>query len=296
MAGTIGATGNGASGWVVAGTERCPVRMETASRRPRQSDRLSRFRRPLLVAAALGLAAGAARPAYAMHIAEGFLPPLWAAVWFAAAAPFVVLGLRAAAREVERSARSKLTLGLSGAFAFALSALKLPSVTGSSSHPTGIALGAILFGPLPMALLGAIVLLFQAILLAHGGLTTLGANVFSMAVVGPLVGYGLYRLWRPWNLTWAVFLAAAAADLATYATTSVQLALAFPAPVGGVPESLVKFLGIFAITQVPLAISEGILTVIVFNLLAQYDRQSLVERGVLPPAPAHVGVVPGAAA
>jgi cobalt/nickel transport system permease protein len=31
-----------------------------------------------------------------------------------------------------------------------------------------------------MSVLGGLVLLFQALLLAHGGLTTLGANAFSM--------------------------------------------------------------------------------------------------------------------
>ena len=66
-----------------------------------------------------------------------------------------------------------MILGLSGAFVFILSALKIPSVTGSSSHPTGVGLGSILFGPLAMSVVGSIVLLFQAVLLAHGGLTTL---------------------------------------------------------------------------------------------------------------------------
>ncbi len=234
--------------------------------------------------AAVGLLAGAARPALAMHIAEGFLPPLWAALWFVMAIPFVALGLRSIARQVQASPQSKLTLGMSGAFAFVLSALKIPSVTGSCSHPTGVALGAILFGPTAMAVLGTIVLLFQAILLAHGGLTTLGANVFSMAVVGPFVAYGLFRALRGLGLGWSVFLAATLADLATYVTTAVQLALAFPAPDGGILESLVKFLGIFAITQVPLAISEGILTVIVFNLLGQYNREVLEEQGVVASA------------
>jgi cobalt/nickel transport system permease protein len=45
-----------------------------------------------------------------------------------------------------------------------------------------------------MSLIGCIVLLFQAVLLAHGGLTTLGANTFSMAVVGPFVAFGVYKL------------------------------------------------------------------------------------------------------
>jgi cobalt/nickel transport system permease protein len=247
------------------------------------------LRRRLLTAiAAIGLLASAAQPAYAMHIAEGFLPPLWCLVWFIISAPFVVFGLRSVRRQVQGSPQSKLTLGMSGAFAFVLSALKIPSVTGSCSHPTGVALGAILYGPLSMSVLGTIVLLFQAILLAHGGLTTLGANVFSMAIVGPLVSYGLYRTFRRWNLSWSIFLAASLGDLATYVVTSFQLAAAFPAPIGGVLESAIKFMAIFGVTQVPLAVSEGILTVIVFNLLRQYDRDVLAERGILP-GPLEVG-------
>lgn len=242
-----------------------------------------------LAAVGLALTAG---PAQAMHIAEGFLPPLWAAVWFIAAAPFVVLGLRSVTRQAAQSPQSKITLGMSGAFAFVLSALKIPSVTGSCSHPTGVALGAILFGPTAMTVLGTIVLLFQAILLAHGGLTTLGANVFSMAVVGPFVAFGVFRALRSMGLAWAVFFAATLSDLGTYLVTSIQMALAFPAPVGGVLESFVKFVSIFAITQIPLAISEGILSVIVFNLLQQYNREVLVEHGVLveaEPATSRVG-------
>jgi cobalt/nickel transport system permease protein len=238
-----------------------------------------------------------ASPAYAMHIAEGFLPPVWCAVWFVLAAPFVVLGLRSVSKQVARSPQSKLTLGMSGAFSFVLSAIKIPSVTGSCSHPTGVALGAILFGPTAMTVLGTIVLLFQAIILAHGGLTTLGANVFSMAIVGPLVAFAVFRALRGLGLSWAVFLAAMLSDLATYLTTSVQMALAFPAPEGGILESFVKFVSIFAITQIPLAISEGILTVIVFNLLQQYSRDVLVEQGIVSTAdvPAGIGVMPAGA-
>ncbi|HEU5317120.1 MAG TPA: energy-coupling factor ABC transporter permease [Chloroflexota bacterium] len=234
------------------------------------------------IASAMALLVLAVRPAQAMHIAEGFLPLPWAAGWFAISAPFVALGLRSIARQVGQSPQAKLTLALSGAFAFVLSALKIPSVTGSSSHPTGIALGAVLFGPLPMAVLGTIVLLFQAVLLGHGGVTTLGANVFSMAVAGPLVAHLVFRGARRLRagLGPAVFTAAALADLATYLTTAMQMALAFPAAQGGVLESFLKFAAIFAITQVPLAVAEGMLTVIVFNLLHEHYRGLLVDHGV----------------
>jgi cobalt/nickel transport system permease protein len=216
-----------------------------------------------------------------MHIAEGFLPPLHAAAWTVAAAPFVVHGGREVTRIVRERPEARLLLGASGAFTFVLSAIKLPSVTGSSSHPTGTGLGAILFRPPVMALLGTIVLVFQALLLAHGGITTLGANVFSMAIVGPWIGYaayrGLLRIRAPFAV--AVFAGMALSDWATYVTTSIQLGLAHPDATGGVIASIGRFLGVFAVTQIPLAIAEGLLGVLAFRLLAQIVPEELRSLG-----------------
>ncbi|MGY1716236.1 energy-coupling factor ABC transporter permease [Geodermatophilus nigrescens] len=222
-----------------------------------------------------------------MHIAEGFLPAPHAIGWTVAAAPFVVHGARAVVREVRERPESTLLLGAAGAFTFVLSAIKLPSVTGSSSHPTGTGAGAVLFRPPVMALLGTVVLLFQALLLAHGGLTTLGANAFAFAVVGPWAGYGAYRLARSLGagLLPGVFVALALADLATYVTTSLQLALAFPDAAGGFAGAAAKFLGVFALTQVPLAVAEGLLGVLLFRVLTVNARPELERLGLLRPAP-----------
>jgi cobalt/nickel transport system permease protein len=230
----------------------------------------------LMVGLSIYLVIGSATPVQAMHIAEGYLPVQWAAFWWAASLPFFLLGLRSLIRITRQHPELKLLLALAGAFTFVLSALKIPSVTGSSSHPTGTGLGTILFGPLAMTVLGSLVLVFQAVLLAHGGVTTLGANVFSMAIVGPMVAYGVYHaVMRTGRQQLAVFLASTLEDLLTYLTTAVQLALAFPAASGGFTASLVKFVGIFAITQVPLAISEGLLTLLVWNWLHQHGKQEL---------------------
>lgn len=216
-----------------------------------------------------------------MHIMEGFLPAKHAIGWGAASLPFVAAGLHSIRRRLRQNPELKMLVGVSAAFTFVLSALKLPSVTGSCSHPTGTGLGAVLFGPFAMAPLATIVLLFQALLLAHGGLTTLGANVFSMGIVGPLVAYALFRGAKAVSLPQgvAIFLAASLGDLATYLTTSFQLALAFPDPVGGFMASLLKFAGIFALTQVPLAISEGLLTVFIFNVLIKNSGRELSDLG-----------------
>ena len=212
-----------------------------------------------------------------MHIMEGFLPVEHAIGWSLASAPVVVYGIRSIRKRIAANPEQRMLLGVAAAFSFVLSALKLPSVTGSCSHPTGTGLGALLFGPAAMAPIGAVVLLFQALLLAHGGLTTLGANIFSMAIVGPFVAWVGFRALRSLgaSLTVGVFCAASLADLMTYVTTSVQLAWAFPDPVGGFTASFVKFGGIFAVTQIPLAISEGLLTVLIFNALARFNPAEL---------------------
>jgi cobalt/nickel transport system permease protein len=209
-----------------------------------------------------------------MHIMEGFLPASHCIFWGAVSAPFVIHGAAKLRRIMRDQPQMRLMVAASGAFTFVLSALKMPSVTGSSSHPTGTGLGAVLFGPPVMAVLGAIVLLFQALLLAHGGLTTLGANIFSMAIVGPWVSYGCYRLCRVMGLSIAVgvFTGAALGDLATYVTTSVELAAAYPDTASGYAGAFLKFFGIFAITQVPLAIAEGFLTVVIMNALSAKTR------------------------
>lgn len=220
---------------------------------------------------------------FAMHIMEGFLPVKWCISWGAICIPFIVVGYFSIKKRISVNPKVKMLIAMAGAFAFVLSALKIPSVTGSCSHPTGVGLGAILFGPTVMSVLGLIVLIFQALLLAHGGITTLGANTFSMAVVGPLVSYFLYKLLKKMKVSMsiAVFTSAMMGDLMTYITTSIELALAFPDATGGFVASLIKFMGIFALTQIPLAISEGILTVIIFNVLIKYNKEELIELDVI---------------
>ncbi len=239
-------------------------------------------RRVLLASCTPALLAALAVNASAMHIMEGFLPQGHAIAWGVVCLPFLVWGFLSIQKIVANHRKAILLLAMMGAYAFVLSALKMPSVTGSSSHPTGTGLGAVLFGPAPMALLGLLVLLFQAILLAHGGLTTLGANTFSMAIAGPIVSYGVYKLCRKWkvNRLVAVGLACGLGDLFTYCVTSIQLALAHPGQ-AGVLASMGEFMGIFALTQIPLAIVEGILGAVVMMMLESFAKPELREIGYL---------------
>lgn len=218
-----------------------------------------------------------------MHVMEGCLPGPWWQIWFAISIPVIVYGIYKLNKLVDERRDILPLLAVAGAFIFVLSALKLPSVTGSCSHPTGTGLAAILFGPAITAVLGTIVLLYQALFLAHGGLTTLGANVFSMGIVGPVVAYVIYKAGMKMNLNFyvVVFLAATFGDWATYVVTSIELALAFPAAVGGSLTSFKAFAAIFALTQVPLAIIEGAITALIFKYIIQVKEDVLVGLNVM---------------
>ncbi|HWQ71224.1 MAG TPA: energy-coupling factor ABC transporter permease [Desulfitobacteriaceae bacterium] len=237
----------------------------------------------LAMATVFALTFGIVPAANAMHIMEGYLPPTFCIVWGIICIPFLVAGYFSLKKTLSEDRKSITILAIAGAFIFVISSLKIPSVTGSCSHMTGTGLGAILFGASAVSILGIIVLIFQAILLAHGGLTTLGANTFSMAIAGPFVAFGIYKLCQALkvNKNVSVFLAAAIGDLFTYCITSVQLALAYPSANGGVAASAVKFLAVFAPTQLPLAIIEGILSVVIIMGLQTYAKSELTGIGFL---------------
>jgi cobalt/nickel transport system permease protein len=212
---------------------------------------------------------------------EGYLPPFWCAVWFIISLVVVIYGLMQIKKATADNDDALPLLALSGAFMFILSSLKMPSVSGSCSHPCGNGLGTVFFGPAVTAVLSVIVLLFQAILLAHGGLTTLGANVFSMGIVGPVCGYVVWIALRKVNISAPIsmFFTAFVADLMTYITTAVELALAFPGADMG--ATFATFFGIFAITQIPLAIAEGLLSTVIYNYIQSARPDILVRLGVI---------------
>ena len=117
-------------------------------------------------------------------------------------------------------------------------------------------------------------------MLAHGGITTLGANVFSMGIAGPVIGFAIWQLFKRKRLnpSIGVFTACSVADLATYVTTAFQLALVFPTN-GSILTSFTTFFAIYAITQIPLAIAEGLLAVMLFSFLSKYKGRILQRLG-----------------
>ena len=205
----------------------------------------------------------------AMHISESILPGNWASLWFVVAAPFVFWGLRAIDRRRRKDPRAMTLVAMVGAAIFVISCMPIPvPIAGTCSHPCGTGLGALLIGPGPTVVVASIALVFQALFLAHGGFSTLGANIVSMGVVGAFSAYGLFHVLRRMRVP--IFAAALAAgiisDWATYSMTALELS-----PVLRNDQS---FWGMFAImmalyapTQVPLGVAEGLVTALAYRFV-----------------------------
>ena len=204
-----------------------------------------------------------------MHIMEGYLEPIWCLVWFIVMIPFFYVGVVKLRQILREHPDQKMIVALSGAFIFLISSLKLPSVTGSSAHPTGTGIAVVFYGVGVCAVLSTIVLVFQALLIAHGGFTTLGANCVSMGIIGPLVGLLIWKILRRSGA--GVFIsmvaAAAVADFVTYVVTAFQMTLnVVTANNASFVNAFVDFMSVYAVTQIPLAIIEGL----ILGMFAQY--------------------------
>jgi len=220
--------------------------------------------------------------AYAMHISEGILPWNWALLWFVVAAPFVSLGLFRLKRLASSDLSFKPLVGLMAAIVFIISCMPIPVPTaGTCSHPCGTGLSAILLGPPISVLVASVALLIQALFLSHGGLSTLGANIFSMGIMGSFAGYLTFKVLRAFKLNMAIagFMAGLFADWGTYLATSAELASGIRGNDPFLPL-FHKILLAFIPTQLPLGIVEGAITAGTIILLYKKRPDLLVKMGV----------------
>jgi len=218
-----------------------------------------------------------------MHISEGILPFGWAALWFAVAVPFVWLGLRRLNDLAREDLSYKPLVGLMAAVVFIISCMPIPVPNaGTCAHPCGTGIAAILVGPFVSILITAVALLIQALFLAHGGISTWGADIVSMGVAGSFAGWFVFRGLRAVGASLGVagFFAGLLTDWATYATTSVELASGIRGSEPFLPLFW-KILLAFIPTQLPLGLLEGAMTAGMVLLLHRKRPDLLVRMRVI---------------
>jgi cobalt/nickel transport system permease protein len=164
-----------------------------------------------------------------MHVPDGFIDAPVSVGAGVLAAAGVAVCLRGARRELDD--KTAPMAGLVAAFVFAAQMINFPVAAGTSGHLLGGALAAILVGPFTGALCVAVVLIVQALLIADGGITALGVNVFDMAMVTVVAGYLVFR---------------GLLKVLPYSRTTA-VGSAFVAALVSVPVSALAFVGFYAV-------------------------------------------------
>jgi cobalt/nickel transport system permease protein len=213
-----------------------------------------------------------------MHISDGILSPEWIVFWYVIAAIFVIIGVRQIAAKRKDNPAFMSMLALLGAAVFVISVWHIPvPVTGSCSHPTGTAMAAMIIGPFPTVVISGIALFFQ-MFLAHGGLTTLGANLVSMGIMGTFMGYLTFLSMRKAGASiWlSAGLGGLVGDLVTYIVAALEIALSVQ------PSNVITYWGIFTLgylpTQIPLAILEFAFSAAAVQYIADHKPELLKWR------------------
>jgi len=133
-----------------------------------------------------------------MHIPDGFLssPASIGAAVVSVGSLAAAVRKKMADGELEQQIPKMAVLS---AFIFAAQMINFPVAGGTSGHLLGGALAAILLGWPTAMLVMTTVVIIQCLGFYDGGLWVLGANLLNMAVLAPLVGYGVYRVINSWS-------------------------------------------------------------------------------------------------
>jgi cobalt/nickel transport system permease protein len=125
-----------------------------------------------------------------MHLPDHYLDPTTCAATSVAAAGALAFAAFQARREGNQSVR---LVAATSAGIFAAQMVNFPIASGTSGHLIGGVLAGAILGPWLGTWAIAIVLAVQCLLFGDGGISTLGANILNMGVVGSVLGYAAYH-------------------------------------------------------------------------------------------------------
>lgn len=127
-----------------------------------------------------------------MHIPDGFLDLSICLIMYLATAIFWVFAFRRT-KEALTDEQVPLMAMLTAMF-FAAQMMNYPIIGGTTAHLLGGPILALTLGPYAGLISMTIILLIQAFFFGDGGITTFGANVWNMGVVGVFVSYSVFLL------------------------------------------------------------------------------------------------------
>jgi cobalt/nickel transport system permease protein len=203
-----------------------------------------------------------------MHIPDGFLPIWESVVFWLISLVFVAKSIMWAKNNLDE--KSVPLFAILAAGIFAIQAMNVPILWGTSGHMVGSALTAMIFdSPWAGVLMLTLVLIIQGVFFADGGLLAMGANIFNMGIIGGFVGYYVFKALKKTNVILASFLGGWSATFIAAIVCAIELAIGgvFPLDKGLMYMGLYHFF---------IGIIEGVITAIVIGYLSS-TRPDLVK-------------------
>lgn len=203
----------------------------------------------------------------AMHMSDGLINAPTSVIFGGVAVIGMAVAMVGARRDLDD--RTAPMAGLVAAFIFATQMINFPILPGVSGHLLGGALAAMLVGPFVGALCVGIVLVVQALVLADGGLTALGANITNMALIGTAAGFLVAMALKPLAARSRAGLATVAFVAAFFNTVIASLGFVLEFALGGdAAFSLGGVAGTMVGLHALIGIGEGVITALTITAVA----------------------------
>lgn len=174
-------------------------------------------------------------------------------------------------------------MGLLTALFFAAMMMNYPIVGGTTAHLLGGASMGLILGPFAGGISVTIILVLQALLFGDGGLTTLGANVLNMGIIGILVPCALFLILnkvvgsKGKKLYAIIFVSAFASDVIAAIAAGTELGLSQPTFQYGLSIAVPAM----AINHSIIGVAEGIVTMILIGTLLKLRPDVLEQSPIL---------------
>jgi len=212
-----------------------------------------------------------------MHVADGVMAPeVWITAWMIA---LVALALMFWKLDRRLDERTMPMMAILAAGIFVAQMLNFPIGGGTTGHLIGAALATILLGPYAAMLIITAILVIQCLVFGDGGITALGLNILNMAIIAPLVTYGVMTLFGERRSKTGTPVAAWASVFIAATVCAAQLALSY-----SISGGLYGITGVLAFPAMMsyhavIAVGEAIVTTGIVLFLAKVSPEMLKLSG-----------------
>jgi cobalt/nickel transport system permease protein len=211
-----------------------------------------------------------------MHIPDGFLTPQVFIPAFVITIVFWAICLK----KVKLTDKQVPIMGLLTALFFAAMMMNYPIVGGTTAHLLGGATLGLILGPFAGGISMTVILVLQAFLFGDGGLTTLGANVLNMGIIGiliPCITFLAINKFLKIKTVPALFATVFIATFLSNLTGAVAAGFELGLSQGIFPYGLGVAIPAMAINHSIIGVAEGIVTVIIIGTLLRL-RPDVLEK------------------